>query len=511
MPLSGPSRTGVISIPIGGGIVADEVEHELSESICTDGNNVRFRDGYVRKSEGYEGTFAAPSSAALHIASLQVNGLQYWVHATATDLFADSGASRATITGTPLTGYVSDKFTSCVLGGVLVINNGVDVPQYWGGSGTAAALTAWDSAWRCKSLRSFKNYLIALNVTKSGVNYGSMVKWSHRAEAGTLPDSWDETDPTRDAGENDLSETDDDIVDGLPLGNTFVVYKERSAYGMQFVTANDIFRFFRLAGNPGALAPNCVADTPIGHVVLTSGPDVVRHYATEPQSIVSGRWKTWLRDNLDATSYKQSFVVANTPKSEVWICIPTTGSTYCNKALVWNWEQDTFGLVDLPNVTHGAVGRLLSSGATIDSVSTMIDSAGYPIDSFDSSERMLMSGAAKLYVMDEGEGADGSAMAATFSRVGLSFGDADAVKLLRGVVLRVDAEPGTVLSVEGASAMTVEGPYTYTTPVTYTAGTSRRADFRCTGRFVGVRVSSTGSAPWRIKSVGYDIAQVSFR
>lgn len=511
MALGGRSRTGIITIPIGGGIVADEVEHELSDPICTDGNNVRFRDGYVRKTEGYEAVFTAPSAAAQHIATLQAPGNQYWVHATTSGLFADNGSTRTTITGSALTGSAADKFTSCVLGGVLVINNGADVPQYWGGSGTAAALTAWDSSWRCKALRSFKNYLIALNVTKSGVNYGSMVKWSHAAEPGTLPDSWDETDPTRDAGENDVAETDDDIVDGLPIGNTFVVYKERSAYGMQFVPSNEIFRFFRLPGNPGALAANCVADTPVGHVVLTNGPDVVRHYANEPQSIVTGKWKTWLRDNIDTDNYRKSFVVANTQKSEVWICIPTTGNSYCNKALVWNWEQDTFGLVSLPNVTHAAVGRLQSSSAFIDSVSTNIDSVSTLVDTFDASERMLMSGSTKLYVMDEGDDADGVALTSTFSRVGLSFGDADAVKLLRGVVPRVDAPAGTVLSIEGAYSDDIEGPYSYTSPVTYIVGTSRRADFRCRGRFVGVRFTSADAGPWRIKSIGYDVVGMGER
>lgn len=508
MPLGGRSRTGIMTMPVGGGIVADEVSHELAENVCTSGLNVRFRDGYVRKTEGYNDALTAPVSAALHIAPLRANNQTYWVHATTSALYADNGSTQTNITGTALTATSTTKFTSCVLGGVLVISNGVDIPQAWGGTGTATNLTAWDATWRCKSLRSFKNYLVALNITKSGTNYASMVKWSHAAEPGTLPDSWDEADPTRDAGELDVAETDDEIVDGLALGDTFAIYKERSAYGMQYLANNAIFRVFKLPGNYGILSQNCVVDTPVGHVVLTNGPDVVRHYANEPTSILSGRWRKWLQDNIDPANFRASFVVANIPKYEVWICIPTTGNTYCNRALVWNYEEDTLTLAEIPNLTHATIGLYQENAQQWSAVATTWADATDPWDTFDVSPRLLASGSSKLYIMDEGDDQDGTAVAASFSRVGLSFGDPDTRKLLKGAVLRVDATAGTVLSVEGAYSDDVEGPYSYTAPVSYTVGTTRRADFFCSGRFVGIRVSSAAGGQWRIKSVGYDVTML---
>ena len=39
-----------------------------------------------------------------------------------------------------------------------------------------------------------QNYLIALDLTKSGTRYPHMVKWSAAADPGTVPASWDETD-----------------------------------------------------------------------------------------------------------------------------------------------------------------------------------------------------------------------------------------------------------------------------------------------------------------------------
>lgn len=64
--IQGRSRTGIVEIPCGGGIVQDELPQEVTEPIWTDGLNVRFRNGYVRKTEGYEQTLTAPGAAALH-------------------------------------------------------------------------------------------------------------------------------------------------------------------------------------------------------------------------------------------------------------------------------------------------------------------------------------------------------------------------------------------------------------------------------------------------------------
>lgn len=503
--IQGRSRTGIVEIPCGGGIVQDELPQEVTEPIWTDGLNVRFRNGYVRKTEGYEQTLTAPGSAALHVATLQVAGVPYWVSVTSTAVYADNGVTQSTITGTALTGSSTYKVTSAVLHGVLILNNQTDRPRYWGGSGNTANLPGWTSTHRCKAIRTYLNYVIALNVTKGSTNYGSMVKWSDVADPGSVPDSWDTADPTRDAGEYSVAETDDDVVDGLPLGNIFVIYKERSMFAMQYTKNSDIFRFFRLPGNYGALSQNCVANIPRGHVVLTNGPDVILHYANEPQSILTGRWRQWLRDNIDPTNYGMSFVVPNVAMDEVWVCIPTSGSSYCNRAMVWNYAEDTWSLIALPNVTGGAVG-FLSQGETFASTTATFANALGPFDAFDVKDRLVMSsGDAKLYLMDEGDTANGTNIAATVTRTGLTFGDPEIVKMLRSITPRVGATAGTALSFEFAYSDDAEDSPSYASAVTYTTGTTRKAEAFATGRFIGVRVSSSGAGAWRIKSMGWDV------
>lgn len=507
MPIQGQSRKGIVEQPCGGGIVADEVSHEASEPQWTIGLNVRFRDGYLRKTEGYLTTLSTPPAVTTHIANLQVGGANYWIYTSNSAIYSDTGTTQTDITGsTALTATQANKVTSAVLHGVLIVNNQADVPRYWGGSGNTANLPGWTSTHRCQAIRTYLNYVIALNVTKGSTNFGSMVKWSDVADPGSVPDSWDTTDPTRDAGEYSIAETDDDVVDGLPLGNVFIVYKQRSMYGMQYVQNGDIFRFFRLPGNYGALTQNCIGIIPRGHVVLTNGPDVILHYANEPQSIITGRLRTWLRDNIDPNNYGMSFVVANTTKAEVWVCIPTTGASYCNRALVYNYEQDTWSIVALPNTTAGSMGLLPSADLTWEGDEATWESDDEPWDSFGVEDRLLMSsGNTKIYVMDEGDTADGTQIAASVTRTGLTFGDAEIIKLCKGITPRVDAIAGTVLSFEPATADDVEDPHSFGTAVPYTVGTTRKADFFANGRALGVRISSSGAGAWRIKSMGWDV------
>ena len=501
----------IVKIPsVAGGIVADEVPHELPVGVWSDGLNVRFTDGYVQRTDGHAEILTQPSAAAYHIAPYQTVGKKWWIHATLTAAFADDGTTKTDITGTALTGAAGDKFTSTVIGGVFVINNQVDVPQYWNGDTATnlATLTGWNANWKCKSIRAFKNYLIALNVSKSTTNYPHMVKWSDAAAPGAIPASWDETDATKDAGERDLAETEDEIVDGYPLGDTFVVYKQRSMYGMQYIGGNSIFRSFRLPGNYGALTQNCVAQTPLGHVVLTPGPDVVIHNGNEPQSILSGKWRKWLRSNIQGDQFSDSFVVAMTNRDEVWVCFTSTGNTSPSRALIWNYKENTFTVRSLPSVTSGAVGFAVTNtdGTWAADVATWAaDTTVWNPDDLNAAQRrMLMCTVnSEIFVMDSGDTFDGTAISANVERKGLHFDSPDVVKTVRAVYPRIDGT-GTVY-IQAGGAMDIEGTYTWSSQVAYTIGTSYKADTFATGRFLALRISSDSTASWRLRSIDLDI------
>lgn len=502
----------IVTIPATGavGIVADEASQELPDGSWSSGENVRFEHGYATRFAGHLAALTNPVAAAYHSTIYRCSVADYWVHATLAGAYADDGTTQTNITGATLTGDADDIFTSCVLGGVFYLNNQANVPGYWGGVTTdnLAALTGWDSTWRCKAIRAFKANVLALNITKGTTRYPSMVKWSDSTDPGSVPLSWDHTDATGDARELDLAETSDSVIDGMALGDIFVVYKDRSMYGLQASGGVDVFRYFRLPGDSGTLSQNCVANFPGGHVVLTPS-DVITHNGTGPQPIIDGRMRRWLFSRIDATNFRRSFLTHNPGRSEVWVCFPENGEEACTKALVWNYKANTFGVRDLPNITSGAFGPISTTASNLWNSATKKwneETAKWnQIDVSQADQRLVCSStASRMYLMDQTTTFDGTSFETLMQRTGMAFGDPSRVKLVKALYPRIEAATGTVVTIQLGASMDAEKSPAWSTAVSYTVGSSYKADTFACGRFISIRVrGSTGS--WRLKSVDADV------
>lgn len=504
----------VTTIPAAGqyGLIEDAVPQELPVNGWSSAQNFRFRNGYAERFRGDTQVFATPTITPYYITPYRNLTSKFWVHAGIARVFVDDGATRTDLTpATPYSGNIDDRWSGGSASGVLVINNGVDQPQFWGGNvaNKFANLTAWNSAWRAACIRPFKQYLVALDITKSSTRFQNMVKWSAAAVPGSLPASWDETDATKDAGEVDLAETTDVLIDQLPLGNVNVIYKEQSMYAMQYIGPPFIFSFTRLPGSVGMLARGCAVDTPKGHVVLTAG-DLILHNGQGPTSIIEGRMRTFLFNSLDTTFFSRSFLVANYLTSEVWVCFPETGQSACSLALVWNWNDDTLGLRQLNGATYGASGQILvpvnGTWAT-DSQSWNMDTTTWNSDGFGASQsRLVLTETAPLITLAEtGAQFNGVSPTCILERTGMAFDQPEIVKTVKSVVPRIDAAAGTVISFQVGASMDAEQDPTWSAISNYTVGTTRKVDLFATGRFLAIRAFSSAPQPWRIKSYDMDL------
>jgi len=503
----------ILTIPAAGeiGLVTDAAPQELPPNAWSDAKNMRFRNGYAERFAGHGKVFDTPVITPYSIVPYVTPTSRYWVHIGLTAAYVDDGTTRTNISRVaPYTGAADDRWMCGSLNGVFIANNGVDLPQYWGGNiaNKLLDLTAWTSTWRCAVIRPFKNFLIALDIAKGSARYASMVKWSNPADPGTLPASWDATNPANEAGEIDLAETADMLVDAIPMGDTLIIYKERSMYSMQASGDVLIWRFTRIPGDFGMLARGCGVATPAGHVVLVAG-DVVIHNGSAPKSILDGRMREWLASNMDQSNYKRSFVVANQNTSEVWVCFPENGQTTCTKALIWNWVSDTLGVRDLPNITDADFGVADIAPGTIDGDSGQIDADQSAIDQTSLAATrgvLMMVSTAPLILGAEMTGQfNGVDFSAYLERKDLALGgDTENVKLIRSISPRIDGPTGTVLTIEVGGTMDVEVEPTYSASITYVIGSTRKADCFVAGRFHAIRVSSNGATPWRIKSFDID-------
>ncbi len=501
----------IVKFPAGGGVNNDQMPEELPLGVWQNALNVRFRNGYAEKARGIRAVMTTPVVTPYWLAPFQTATKKFWIHAGTAAVYADDGTTQTDITGTAPTGAVDNRWTGGTLNGVFVCNNGVDKPFYWNGDTATnlATLTSWDANELCQVIRPWRNYLFALNISKSGTKYPYMVKWSSAADPGALPASWDETDPSNDAGELDLAETPDILVDCLPLGERLGIYKERSMYAARYIGGQFIFQFVRLPGDVGMLAPGCAVQVPQGHVVLTAG-DVVLNTGQGVQSICDGSMRRYIFDNMDSTNYKRSFVTANPSKNEVWVCFPAGGETTCTRAAVWNWIENTWAIRSLPNVTYGAFGQV--EGVAGDAWNTVSGTWNESSVLWSGSEyspneaRLLFSTTAPYIALADSGGTDfGTNISTSMERYGIPLDDAQGRKLIRGVWPRIDSVPGTTLTISVGASMTPDVAPTYSSSTTFTVGTDAKVDTFASGRYLAIKIESATSAPWRMRGFDVDV------
>lgn len=497
----------------GQGLNADLTPEELGNGVWTNISNVRFNNGYAERFKGTTAVFSAPAVIPYFIAPYSTSTTRFWLHAGLSAVYVDDGTTRTDITGTAPTGAIDDRWTGGAINGVWVMNNGVDVPMYWNGdTGTnLATIPGWDANWRADVIRPFKNFIIALGITKTATKYPHMVKWCTTLDPGAITGAgdWDETDATKDAGEQDLAETSDLIVDAMPMGDSLIIYKERSTYAMSYVGAPYIFRFQRLPGEVGMLARGCGVNTPYGHVVLTAG-DVVLNTGQGANSIANGIVRKYIFNNIDSSNYKRAFVTTNPQRNEVWICIPFGSSSVCNKALVWNWIDKSWSVRTLSNVTYGAFGQVnyATTDATwaTDTGTWASDATTWNENEYSPAEaRLIMCHSTPLISLtDTGTTDFGSLIEATAERTGMTLGDPTAVKTIRSIRPQIDGNAGATVNIEVGSSMFPDAAPNYCSPQSFVIGSSIKTDCFTTGRYLSVRFSNSDYSPWRLKSFVID-------
>ena len=450
-----------------------------------------------------------------------VGGARYWIYTTASKVFcATITAGVAVHTDithlTPRAGIVN-QWTGTLLSGIPILNAGdsTSVPMRWNlnTSNKFVDLDNWPSSTYCKSLRAYKNFLIALNITKTSTNYPFMVKWSHPSDPGSVPISWDITDPTKMAGETDLAEGYDQIIDGLQLNNSFMIYKESSIWRMDFVGGNYVFQFSKVLGSSGALNKNCIVEADGVHVVLT-GSDVIVHDGQTSSSVLDKQTRRFLFQNIDTNYVDKCFVFKNPFLNEIFICYPATGSTgQCDSAVVWNYKDKTISFRDMPNINHanfgpvdnGLIGNWNQDSAPWDSDLTKWNGP----DFVPTTARVITaSNNQKLYLMDASTSFDGVIPSAFIERRGLTFGEEESIKTITRITPRIKGNLGmTVKVMVGYSNTSAYDDPTYVYATDYVIGTTIHCDLYVSGRFLAIKFLTGTAYTWRLDSYDIEIEQ----
>lgn len=493
------------------GVNKDLSRHELPINVWTDARNIRFYGDSAYQFFGHGEVYNSPSVAPQYCFSLTIGTTRYWIyHSAAKSYIVTNSGGTATHTdithATPRTGTVN-AWTHTVFGGIPVCNAGDgSKPMYWdlNLAHKFVDLTGWTATDTCKVIRSYKNFLVALNITRSGTNKPRLVAWSKSSDIGALPTTWTSSS-TNDAGEVDLAEAYSPIVDGLPLRDSFIIYTQDSTHRMDYVGGDSVMRFQNIMGMSGLLTTNCAVEFDGWHFAVT-GSDVIIHDGVSANSVLDNQARRDFFQSLDINNISKTFVFKNPFLNEIFIAYCSIGSSVCDKALVYNYKTKTVSYRDLPNVNHANYGSI--SNELIGSWSSDSDAWDSDLSSWDGPDYtpdtarvMFASSDVKLYLMDSSATFNGTIPTAYLERQGLSFDTAESIKMIKGIRPRITGNTGETITISVGWADDPNTTPTYTSS-SYTIG-SLKADFFVSGRYLAIKFSNGTASQWRVDS--YDI------
>lgn len=372
------------------GIVSDLNPYDLPPNALSAGVNVRFenskitRGPVVRRVHEYSDSFAPAFLFSIPPIGSAYTGLVAVSRDMAT-IRQTIGPAETDLSPLNFAGVDLDlPFSHTFLGGVSYLNRRSHVPLYRRASDERyAPLPGWDPTHRAAVLRSYKDFLVALNVQKGAVELPTLVKWSDLAYYGDVPATWDPASTEHSAGETTLSEMKDEIRDGLSLRDSFIIYGASEVWGMDYIGGNFLFRFRKLYDNVGVINANCVVQVDGLHYVFDKD-DIYVHDGASKRSVIHGKDKDFVFRSLNYDRAHLCFVNHDPRLSEIYFCYVsgdrfagTPGArTGCNRAAVYNYRLDNWTFYDLPNVTSGCLASVSSALSYSDLLSTPYDAVG---------------------------------------------------------------------------------------------------------------------------------------
>jgi hypothetical protein len=488
------------------GLIKDRKPYDLGPEFFTDALNVAFEEGEARSNINWQPMLNLAAFGAYGLFYVHSPLTRYWVM---TGLAGIKSISDTTVTvrtrgAGPYTGGGLDFWNGGMFNDILILNNGIDKPQSWdlpGGAALLVDLPNWPATVRAKVVHPFKNFLVALNVSKAGVRDDRMVKWSHIAAPLTVPISWDETDPTIEAGEITLSEGEDVIVDGLVVGDQFAIGTNNQTWAMRFVGGQDVFAFQKVFGEVGLLTQGAWT-TFLNKVFQITADDFIVHDLNSLESIGSGSVRRWFFDQLTTTNYPYVRVVRKVSAKEVWILLPGAGVTYTTLALIWNWQFNTWSLRDVP-ATYA-----VASGYTTDSTATnkfkdrlgLVSTAPYLHEHIDTH----VSGLVNLTYVER------TGLAIKAGGDGKPAIDHGSIAVLREFWPKIDAADGEVFEITIGFQLFRHDPVTWLPVKYFTVGTDQKVTAWGSYRYLAYRVAHTNSGvgaqvPWRFLGFELDL------
>lgn len=502
------------------GVITDVDPFDLPLGAWSMGLNVRFEEGRVNSAPVWRAV-ASPltntSPRFLYVANKPDSTTTTYIGYL--DGTVDDW-SPAAVTAVKPSGYTPSaneaQWTGATLAGVTYINREDRVPWALKPTDTAFSnVTGWDATWRAKIIRAYASALIALNVTKAGVRYPTMVKTSDLVtDPSVEPSSWDDSLTTNNATENILTEMNGEIVEAQPLGNSLILYSNSETWQMTADGSTEVYAYRKLPFSSGAINTNCVVEVNNLHYVF-GADDIWKHDGLSDASIADARVRKFIFKSMNAKQYSRFFVSYDPSKKTIAFNF-VSGDAFvafngngCNRSAVYHLTTDTWSFDDLPLVFASGYAKVSLNTLTWANVPSTWSTAGGSWQDLEDGFKRV-----PIYVGESGGGltarvyardlyGDGSVLSSDVDTVatrpglllrdGIDLDELDAE--LRGYKIILGIYPQGRLS-SGAAPMSFtvgatdypNVPPVFSAAQTYDALENYKLDFTEAGRFLSLRM-----------------------
>jgi hypothetical protein len=369
--------------------------------------------------------------------------------------------------------------------------------------GDAATLEADKSP---QTIDSFKSFLIGMNWDDAPTR----VWWSSEGGHYSLP-TWDYFNKDQDSGDYELNDTRGEIIDGAPLGDAFLIYKEDSIYIANYIGPPFIFGFKTLSKDVGLLTKNALQEYPGGHIFL-SKYDVHITNGQEITSLLTDKLQGELFNNLSGDNYHKSFIASDVINSEMLICWPSANSSWCDKCIVWNWNTGALSLREIPQLAHitDGVVELEDTTDPWDAVPTTWNTStrtwgGRAFESVLPELVFASAGDEKIYRSGVSHQKNGTDMFTVVERTGIDLGDPGSVKRVNAVWPRISTQGDNSVNVFVSSQMSPDAPVSWEGPFPFNPDEQSKVSCRVTGKYFGFKVESSGNFKWKLHGMEFNV------
>jgi hypothetical protein len=303
---------------------------------------------------------------------------------------------------------------------------------------------------------------------------------------------------------------------------------------MEFVAGTFIFNFRKLFGDEGIINQNCVVEVDGKHFVFGNNEIYVTD-GTSRQSISDERVRQFVYTGMNKKNADRFFVQHNEALSEIYFCYQSGDSLVnfpdtvrCNRAAVYNYRNNSWSFMDLPNVSAGATANVNTVSTYANATGTYALIGGSYYDQEDSFNRhTLMVGnqdtangiaSSKLWALDladEGSVAFNIDSTATkepsLERVGIDLDEIkqplDGYKVITRMLPQISTQntQNTTVSFEfGASDIPNQNP-NYTASASFDISTDYKIDSRAAGRYLSYKMTVSAGDYKDFQFSGFDL------